>query len=322
MPPKPIPAPQKVIKGGKGIKLSDNAFSEESENSDFSDSEVTVEYESENSEHLNVTTNDNKSLSAEKEIVQKEKSTSKSVEKEIIKRSCTNCKNKGFSSDTYNSHISSNKNCPCKSLQSPEIVSSRPDKNKEKTVEEIDQKIEKFFIESEQFKISDKEKELQKIQEKEKEVGIKIVNSILNKRTEEDIKEKMILPKIPKRKLPMSEEIFYNSPVQMIVPKKVEDKAYTVLKSKREKLVKECKTQSTNSDGRGSHSREAGYLLRIRALTSDCLNLIPRDGCRTVEKRAEFWTKLELINEAIQHTIRHANEWDIQHASQFPSCSK
>uniref|UniRef100_A0A915M9P1 Uncharacterized protein n=1 Tax=Meloidogyne javanica TaxID=6303 RepID=A0A915M9P1_MELJA len=196
MPPKPIPAPQKVIKGGKGIKLSDNAFSEESENSDFSDSEVTVEYESENSEHLNVTTNDNKSLSAEKEIVQKEKSTSKSVEKEIIKRSCTNCKNK------------------------------------------------------------------------------------------------------------------------------VEDKAYTVLKSKREKLVKECKTQSTNSDGRGSHSREAGYLLRIRALTSDCLNLIPRDGCRTVEKRAEFWTKLELINEAIQQTIRHANEWDIQHASQFPSCSK
>uniref|UniRef100_A0A915MEJ7 Uncharacterized protein n=1 Tax=Meloidogyne javanica TaxID=6303 RepID=A0A915MEJ7_MELJA len=75
MPPKPIPAPQKVIKGGKGIKLSDNAFSEESENSDFSDSEVTVEYESENSEHHNVTTNDNKSLSAEKEIVQKEKST-------------------------------------------------------------------------------------------------------------------------------------------------------------------------------------------------------------------------------------------------------
>nr|CAD2158576.1 unnamed protein product [Meloidogyne enterolobii] len=77
MPPKPIPAPQKVIKGGKGIKLSDNAFSEESENSDFSDSEVTVEYESENSEHLNVTTNDNKSLSAEKEIVQQEKSSSK-----------------------------------------------------------------------------------------------------------------------------------------------------------------------------------------------------------------------------------------------------
>uniref|UniRef100_A0A915PEY8 Uncharacterized protein n=1 Tax=Meloidogyne floridensis TaxID=298350 RepID=A0A915PEY8_9BILA len=131
----------------------------------------------------------------------------------------------------------------------------------------------------------------------------------------------MILPKILKRKLPMSEEIFYNSPVQMIVPKKVEDKAYILLKSKREKLVSECKTQSTNSDGRGSHSREAGCLLRIRALTSDCLSLIPRDGCRTVEKRAEFWTKLELINEAIQQTIRHANEWDIQHASQFPSCS-
>uniref|UniRef100_A0A915LBW4 BESS domain-containing protein n=1 Tax=Meloidogyne javanica TaxID=6303 RepID=A0A915LBW4_MELJA len=169
MPPKPIPAPQKVIKGGKGIKLSDNAFSEESENSDFSDSEVTVEYESENSEHLNVTTNDNKSLSAEKEIVQKEKST--------------------------------------------------------------------------------------------------------------------------------------------------------ILKSKREKLVKECKTQSTNSDGRGSHSREAGYLLRIRALTSDCLSLIPRDGCRTVEKRAEFWTKLELINEAIQQTIRHANEWDNTHQNDLQSSS-
>lgn len=117
----------------------------------------------------------------------------------------------------------------------------------------------------------------------------------------------------------MSEEIFYNSPVQMIVPKKVEDKAYTVLKSKREKLVKECKTQSTNSDGRGSHSREAGYLLRIRALTSDCLSLIPRDGCRTVEKRAEFWTKLELINEAIQQTIRHANEWDNTHQNDLQS---
>ncbi|CAK5069774.1 unnamed protein product [Meloidogyne enterolobii] len=224
MPPKSTPAPQKVIKGGKGIKLSDNAFSEESEHSDFSDSEVTIEYESDNSEHLHATINDNKSPSKEKEIAQKEKSTSKSIEKEIIKRSCTNCKNKGFPSETYNSHISSNKNCPCKSLQSPEIVSSRPDlndnSNKEKTVEEIDQKIEKFFIESEQFQISDKEKELRKIQEKEKEVGIKVVNSILNKRTEDDVKEKMILPKIPKRKLPISEEIFYNSPVQIIVPKK------------------------------------------------------------------------------------------------------
>nr|CAD2176281.1 unnamed protein product [Meloidogyne enterolobii] len=149
MPPKPIPAPQKVIKGGKGIKLSDNAISEESEDSDLSDSEVTVEYESENSEHLNITSNVNKSPSVEKEIAQKEKSTSKFIEKEIIKRSCTNCKNKGFSADTYNSHISSNKNCPCKSLQSPEIVSSRPDiynnLNKEKTVKEIDQKIEKFL---------------------------------------------------------------------------------------------------------------------------------------------------------------------------------
>ena len=70
---------------------------------------------------------------------------------------------------------------------------------------------------------------------------MKIVNKLLDQRIKDDGKEKLKLPIIPKRKIPLNEEIFYNSPVKMYIPEKTEDKALTILKSKRAKLLEKQK---------------------------------------------------------------------------------
>ena len=69
---------------------------------------------------------------------------------------------------------------------------------------------------------------------------MKIVNKLLDQRIKDDGKEKLKLPIIPKRKIPL-DEIFYNSPVKMYIPEKTEDKALTILKSKRAKLLENKK---------------------------------------------------------------------------------
>ena len=98
----------------------------------------------------------------------------------------------------------------------------------------------------------------------------------------------MNLPTIPKKKIPLNEEVFYNSPVKVYVPKKKEEKALTVLKMKREKLTKSCRSETPTNDQRGSHFKEAGCLQRVRSLSFDCLKLIPREGCKLVSERAEY----------------------------------
>ena len=135
------------------------------------------------------------------------------------------------------------------------------------------------------------------------------MNSILEKRSIDDTKKKMNLPTIPKKKIPLNEEVFYNLPVKVYVPKKKEE-ALSVLKMKREKLMKSCNSEIPTNDQRGSHFKEAGCLQGVRYLSFDCLKLILREGCKSVAERAEYWTKLELINENIQQLIRFANEWD------------
>ena len=74
--------------------------------------------------------------------------------------------------------------------------------------------------------------------------------------------------------------------------------------------MESCKSEIPTNDQRGSHFKKAGCLQRVRSLSFDCLKLILREGCKSVAERAEYWTKLELINENIQQLIRFANEWD------------
>ena len=107
----------------------------------------------------------------------------------------------------------------------------------------------------------------------------------------------------------MKDEIFFNSPVQVIIPPKNEEKALVIMNSKKEKLLK-CFKNEDNDDKRGSHYKESGCLHRIRILSSECLQLVPKTGCRTVEDRSIFWTKIELMNEAVQQLIRHSSNWD------------
>lgn len=282
MPPKPDKAPQKVVRGGKDIKITDKS----------SDQDNDSNYSSSDSENNNE--------------IQKEKSPRKSIEKEIVKRNCFKCRNRGLSPNTCSSHIASNRNYPSKdeSIVVPQVVSS-----KKPNISEIT----KVNKKNEQIKIlgkEEKEKELRQICEKEKSVGLKVVNSLLFKRSKEEEREKLSLPTIPKRKPPLDEDIFYNSPVKVIVPDKRKEKALTLLKSKRAKLMKNCQKETTNEDSRGVHYREVGPLLRIRALSNDCISLIPRTGCRTIAQRAEFWSKLEMIQECLQQTIRFAGQWD------------
>ena len=96
---------------------------------------------------------------------------------------------------------------------------------------------------------------------------------------------------------------------RLLFPNK-KKKALSLLRMKREKLMKECKIDNQPNDGRGSHSREAGCLRRLRALSYDCLQLIPKEGCMSVTERAEYWTKIELMNESLQKMIKYAGEWD------------
>ena len=55
------------------------------------------------------------------------------------------------------------------------------------------------------------------------------------KRKIEDDKEKLSLPVIPKKKIMLNEEVFYNSPVKVEMSKKTEEKALILMKVKREK---------------------------------------------------------------------------------------
>ena len=182
-----------------------------------------------------------------------------SFEKEIIKRNCINCKNLGLSPKTRLSHISSNKNCPSRLVQ---IVSSKKPEN---------------IIKIEKTKNLNKASmPLRSICEKERSTSIKVVNSILGERSIEDMKEKMNLPTIPKKKIPLNEEVFYNSPVKVYVPEKKEEKALTVLKMKREKLMKSCRSETPTNDQRGSHFKEAGCLQRKEQSTGRNWNLLTR----------------------------------------------
>lgn len=96
---------------------------------------------------------------------------------------------------------------------------------------------------------------------------------------------------------------------RLLFPNK-KKKALSLLRMKREKLMKECKIDNQPNDGRGSHSREAGCLRHLRALSYDCLQLISKEGYMSVTERAEYWTKIELMNESLQQMIRYAGEWD------------
>ena len=151
---------------------------------------------------------------------------SKSIE---IKRTCLECKKRGYSPSVYSSHIRSNKSCPAKLEIKPIIVSSKKHIVNDKSIEN----------EKQSFKtdINISERELNLNQIKEKAVGIRIVNSLLGKRANDDSNKKLSLPVIPKRKLPLSEGVFYDSPVKIFVTEKKEDKALTILKSKRAKLM-------------------------------------------------------------------------------------
>ena len=79
------------------------------------------------------------------------------------------------------------------------------------------------------------------------------------------------------------------------------------------------KIEKTTNDQKGSHSKEAFCLQRMRSLSLDFLQLVPKNGCKTVSARAEYWNKLELINDQLQQLIRHANEWDNTHELQSTS---
>ena len=113
--------------------------------------------------------------------------------------------------------------------------------------------------------------------------------------------------------------MLYNSPVKVIVLQLKEEKALTVLKMKREKLMKNCKKEDQPNNTRGSHSKEATCLPCLRSLSYDCLQLITKEGCVRISQRAEYWTKIELMNENLQKIISHAGEWDTIHNIDFKS---
>ena len=162
MPPKPK-APMKEI------KITDKPdYSEETSDSEYSDKIIEKE------ENLKI---------------------SKSI------RSCVECKKQGLSPTIYNSHISSNRSCPSK-LESVIVSSKKPIVNNKikPIVTDKNIEIEKQSTKND-FKFPDKEKELKQIKENEKNVGLKLVNNLLDKRLKEDDKEKLKLPVIPKRKL-------------------------------------------------------------------------------------------------------------------------
>ena len=135
----------------------------------------------------------------------------------------------------------------------------------------------------------------------------------MKEKSKDDVRERMSLPVIPKKKI--SDEMFYNSPVKVIVPQLKEEKALTVLKMNG----KNCKKEDQPNNTRGSHSKEAACLLRLRSLSYDCLQLIPKEGCVSISQRAEYWTKIELMNENLQKIISHAGEWDTIHNIDFKS---
>uniref|UniRef100_A0A1I8BIE6 Uncharacterized protein n=1 Tax=Meloidogyne hapla TaxID=6305 RepID=A0A1I8BIE6_MELHA len=70
--------------------------------------------------------------------------------------------------------------------------------------------------------------------------------------------------------------------------------------------------QTKKEVNRGSHHREVAHLFRIRSLASDCIDLMPKTGCRTVNDRASYYTKLEMIQE---YAIQNASRWDEENAN-------
>nr|CAD2183550.1 unnamed protein product [Meloidogyne enterolobii] len=137
----------------------------------------------------------------------------------------------------------------------------------------------------------------------------------------DDEKEKLDLPKIPKRQLPLKEDVFYHSPVIVHAPKKTEDKAMIILKSKRAKLMEQQTKKTKKEFDRGSHHREVGHLFRIRSLANDCIDLMPKTGCRTVNDRASYYTKLEMIQENLNYVIQNAARWDEENSAMLCSSS-
>ncbi|KAL7075414.1 hypothetical protein ACQ4LE_004919 [Meloidogyne hapla] len=198
--------PPKIRIPSKEIKITDEP--------NYS-SDDTSEYISE-SDHSKI----------DEEKIDKTKDNTKSKSK----RKCLTCEKNGFPPNVYNNHISSNRSCPYKNKleHDPIIVSSNKpvakginigNKINDKNIEIENDKIDSDILENAN---ESEETDLKKIKENEKEVGIKIVNNLLNKRMKDDEKEKLNLPKIPKRPLPLKEDVFYHSPVTVHAPKKTE----------------------------------------------------------------------------------------------------
>uniref|UniRef100_A0A915MT05 Uncharacterized protein n=1 Tax=Meloidogyne javanica TaxID=6303 RepID=A0A915MT05_MELJA len=100
--------------------------------------------------------------------------------------------------------------------------------------------------------------------ENERKNSIRVVNSILEKRKlQDEAEEKPFV--IPKKKSFLPEKTFYGARVEVLGPAEPRDKALTMMKMTKEKLVKLCSTDSPVNP-RGIHSKEANLLQKIKSL--------------------------------------------------------
>jgi hypothetical protein len=115
----------------------------------------------------------------------------------------------------------------------------------------------------------------------------------------------------------LSDNAFFNAKVEVIIPKfDGKMKAEKMMDQRKTRLLQMVDEDAKKDLDRGVHFVESRAICRIRALSFECLQLLPWTGCPTLIDRASYWAKLVMIKDMLPRLIEASAKWDAHH--KFP----
>jgi hypothetical protein len=249
-----------------------------------------------------------------------------------IIRGCSRCKNCGQPEDIYKNHIKSNKLCPSLYLdslgddhpvpiaeqnQEVELVSSLSKDYSDRSTRSIrsNEGSTRSNASHEKSRVNygkNYSNEGKNIGENSRFInpGTRMVNNTLDQRERDDQKEGLKVPFVGKRMI--NNQLLFGGKGQTIHQNADPNFVQKQMNERRQKLVQQAMQNVRMENGRGPHCREAGTLGTIKKLTNECFEFIPRNGngCKSVIDRSAYWSRLEMMKNAIDELIQHAADWD------------